>query len=273
MNKISAFAFRRPFLYGFLLVITLAIVTAVMYPIHFLFPETVEGIKLADSIVKVIIFLLFFALQYAMGWMSVTGFASLPKAKDWTWIILILVYKILVEAFAFTGDVQLFLPQSSLGWIEVAYSFATGLLEETLFRALIFYPMFVAWGSTRAGLIRSAIFSGMYFSLTHLFNLMVNPVGAVVAQAIILTIPGILYAAILLKTRSIYPAIIIHSLTNLFVNVKIIEQMPDFTESFSQWLIYGAFSIPIIFISLYILIKLPLAEPPQRSIMIDSEVE
>ncbi|MBL7005920.1 MAG: CPBP family intramembrane metalloprotease, partial [Spirochaetia bacterium] len=100
------------------------------------------------------------------------------------------------------------------------------------------------------------LLSSCFFGFFHLFNLLENPSLVVVYQAVIVSLPGIIYSALLLKGRSLWPAIMIHWLTNAAVNIKIAEN-PDFQETFSMWLIYGLILIPPVAYSFYSIRKLP----------------
>jgi hypothetical protein len=43
MEKFRCFALRKPFLFGLVLVLLFSLVSTLIYPIHFLFPDTEAG--------------------------------------------------------------------------------------------------------------------------------------------------------------------------------------------------------------------------------------
>ena len=109
---------------------------------------------------------------------------------------------------------------------------------------------------TKRGLAKAILLSSIFFGVMHLFNILVRPAGVVILQALIVSLPGILYAALTLKSRSIWPAILIHWLTNAAVNVKLIG-VEGFEETVSMWLIFAAGLIPVVAYSVYLIWKLP----------------
>ena len=93
-------------------------------------------------------------------------------------------------------------------------NFSTGLFEESLLRGFCFYLLYRAWGNTRQGLYKAAFMQGLIFGLVHLVNLYQMPVLDVVAQVIYATLIGIGFAGLVFFTRSIWPAVIVHSFIN-----------------------------------------------------------
>jgi hypothetical protein len=81
---------------------------------------------------------------------------------------------------------------------------------------------------------------------------MIRPFGVVVVQALILTLPGIFYAALVFAYRSMWPAIVIHWLGNAAVNIKLIGNK-NYQETFSMWILYGISLIPLVVYSAYLI--------------------
>ncbi len=136
-------------------------------------------------------------------------------------------------------------------------SLQTGLVEETMCRALVLVAMILAWGNTRSGQIKAIILSSLFFSSTHLINLMIRPIGVVLMQAVILSLPGVLYAALVLTGRSLWPPIVIHWLTNSFLNLKL-HEIKGFQETSDIWVRYCIILIPLMIFSFVIIRELPI---------------
>ena len=94
------------------------------------------------------------------------------------------------------------------------------------------------------------------FGATHMLNVLVRPAGIVIFQALVVSLPGMLYGAILLKMRSLWPAILIHWLTNAAVNVKVVE-LAGWHETPSMWLWRALFLIPLTVYTVYLLSTMP----------------
>ena len=123
-------------------------------------------------------------------------------------------------------------------------------------RGLVLVAMILAWGSTKGGQLKAVLFSSLLFGLIHLFNLMIRPPGVVLLQALIVTLPGIFYAAIVLIYRTLWPAIVIHWLGNAAVNIKLVG-VENYQETFAMWLIFGLSLIPLVVFSAYLIQRLP----------------
>jgi membrane protease YdiL (CAAX protease family) len=256
VNRFRSFATKRPFLFGLLLIFIYALLGTITYPAHFLFSEDEVGRLYGDALSKFTVFLVFLFILWRFGWMKASRITCLGDVKTWLIVAGILVYKILAELYAFTGDISIRFPDPQLAIANLVFPLSTSLVEETMFRALALVAMILAWGSTKQGQIKAVLLSSVFFGLTHMFNIIVRPFGVVLFQAIVAALPGILYAAIVLARRSLWPAIIIHWLTNAAVNIKLIGT-EDYQETVTMWVIFAVSLIPLMAYSAYLIWKLP----------------
>jgi membrane protease YdiL (CAAX protease family) len=88
----------------------------------------------------------------------------------------------------------------------------------------------------------------------HLLNLSVDPVDEVIIQSIVVILPGIFYAVIVLLSRSLWPAIIIHWITNAVVNIQLAENTSQQISTF-DWLQYAVLLIPLMVYSVVLIMK------------------
>ena len=256
MNRFKNFAQKRPFLFGLVLVVLYALLTTLTYPVHFLFAETDAGQLYGDALSKFVSFLLIVLIVWRFDWFKASGLARIGSVKMWLVAVVVLIYLIFGELYAFTGDPTLVFPSHPIETASLMLSLSTGFIEETLFRGLALIAMLVAWGNTRQGQVKAILLSSTFFGLMHLVNLAIRPPGVVIFQALIVILPGIFYAAFLLTWRSLWPVIIIHGLTNAVVNIKAITQ-PDYQEAFSMWVTFLVVLIPVMIYSDRLIKKLP----------------
>lgn len=256
MEKLKNFALKRPFLFGIVLLVFYACLTALAYPVHYLLPDNEVGQLYGDAAAKFLVFLFFLAALWRFGWMPVSGMTRLGNIRIWPVVAVLLIYRVLTELYAFTGSITIAFPNPPLAAADLVLTFSTGLVEETMVRGMVLIAMLTAWGGTKGGQLRAILFSSTLFGLIHLVNLMVRPVGVVLAQALIVILPGIFYAALVLATRSLWPAIVIHWLGNAAVNIKLIGN-ENYQETFTMWIIYGITLVPLIVYSAYLLRRLP----------------
>jgi hypothetical protein len=78
----------------------------------------------------------------------------------------------------------------------------------------------------------------------------------VLFQAIVVFLPGIFYAAIVLASRSLWPAILIHWLGNAAVNIKLVG-IENYQETLTMWILFAIALMPILVYSAYLIRRLP----------------
>ncbi len=256
MVKIKRFVIKYPLIFGLLLVSLYAVLGTLTFPIHYLFPDTEIGQLYGDTVAKCVMFGIFLLLLRGFGWVRISGLTRFGDHSIWVIVIVIFIYKVSLEIYAFTGEFSWMVTGQELSFATLIYFFPASLVEETMYRALLLIAMLSAWGSTKKGVFKAVLLSSSLFGLTHLLNLITEPSLAVVFQAVIVTLPGIMYAALLVKGKSLWPVIIIHWLSNAAVNIKI-AQNPDFQETFSMWLIFGVVLLPLVVYSYFIIRRLP----------------
>ena len=91
---------------------------------------------------------------------------------------------------------------------------STGLFEEVLLRGFCFYLLLTAWGHTRKGVYSAALAQALIFGIAHLGNLYHMPALDVIAQVIFATLIGFGFAGLVYMTKSLWPAVVVHSFIN-----------------------------------------------------------
>lgn len=256
MNKFKNFALKHPIFLGLVLIFLFLLLTILTYPAHFLFAEDEFGQLWGDTLSKTIIFGVFLTILWRFGWLPASGIKHLVKIRIWFVIAVIFIYHMLVNLYVFTGDVSFITSHSPLALTNLAYYFSGSLLEEIIFRGLVLLAMVFAWGDSKSGILKAVFLSSLLFGLMHLLNIGRIPVGAVLFQAVGSALLGILWAGLLLSTRSLWPAIILHWLTNAAVNIKLIG-IENFQETYIMRLILAILFIPLAAYGIYLVRKLP----------------
>lgn len=105
-----------------------------------------------------------------------------------------------------------FSPMNVTAWL--LSNVATGFFEEVLMRGLCFWVLLNAWGNSRKGVFMAAFSQALIFGLAHLGNLYHMPVVDVIAQVIFATLIGIGFAGIVYLSKSLWPAILVHTSIN-----------------------------------------------------------
>jgi|GEM_PF-683441 membrane protease YdiL (CAAX protease family) len=209
-SVLKTFATRYPFLFAFLCFLLVFVILSID---TYLVPKNAVIAQWSSIILLIILFLLAFALLFSLGWIRAAGFTAPANWRDmhvfWlpVLITLIIMVPLLFE-----------LPRaSSFGAVTYAALFAllTGLNEETLSRGLILQIL------RPYGPVRAALISAIFFGLLHGNNFAYLPLPVVVAQIIWAMLLGFAYAALRLRTGTIWPLIILHACSDLAVDVNL----------------------------------------------------
>lgn len=142
------------------------------------------------------------------------GFQIGSSLKKWwlTPIFVVVVALLTILALSFTERT----PYSGANW--AVEMILVPLTEEMMWRGVLFSLLFLLLGklySERTSGILTVIFSSIAFGLAHSSNMLVHPVSFVVLQMIFASVMGLSMGYIRLKTKSIYPAMILHAAFNL----------------------------------------------------------
>jgi membrane protease YdiL (CAAX protease family) len=92
---------------------------------------------------------------------------------------------------------------------------SVGLFEELIFRGLILFFLLEKLPKNKRGLLLSIVISSALFGFMHLFNIFDGAnVGATLLQVMYSFAMGLMWSIIVLKTKTIWLAVILHSLYN-----------------------------------------------------------
>ena len=145
-----------------------------------------------------------FVLVGALGWWTLAGFTPPARWRDLRlyWLPVVLL------AVPFVAGVRA-LPLDALGLLLVAYV-ATAVFEEGLWRGVMV-------GLLRpTGIWRAVLLSSLLFGLGHLGNSALRGVSPLIAaQGFGAGVQGVGFAALRLRTNTIWPLIAIHALHDL----------------------------------------------------------
>ena len=262
MKKLGVIFANHPILTGFLLIVLFIILSILTWPISQINP-TPEGYETGTAIAKLVMAACFTLILLGVGWIKTAGYASLGGTTIWLWVIAMMVYKVLCLVPAFMRKFQYGLPAANLTLAVLFFTFATSLLEESMYRGVLLTAMVKAWGSTRRGLFAAAFLSGVFWGAMHLVNLAVRPFSTVGLQVLETALSGFVYAAIVLYGRSIWPAVVFHAVVNASVGLQVI-QTPNFEDTPASWLLTNLVTVLLVPAGIYLLRKVSLM-PRERA--------
>jgi membrane protease YdiL (CAAX protease family) len=258
MLKLKSLATNRPIVFGITITalsIMLLIVLLVLTAIPVLVLES-AGERISFAIAglgRLLIAALFIFLLYRLGWLHAAGFRGPDFPRKWAVIVLSTLYLCLALPYAYTRSLAIDLSDPSIIAIGFLKTLAVGLLEETVFRGVIMYAFLRLWGDSPQGVLKSLLISSLLFSSIHLFNFLSGvPFVYVLLQTVYTLFLGIFVAAVVLYTKSIWPAIVFHTLIDAASQLGRIGK-PELDPTLSLALLLAAIILPVGAYGLYLL--------------------
>ncbi len=250
------FATRHPVLFG--LLISFIFIVFVLFAIFIgkLFSGD-SGREGAQAAGRMGGFLVFLILLNHLGWRTDAGFINLKGFKPWLFILIPLVYSIIVFPLIFTGQWSLNFRDPILSLLTASNGISAGFLEEITFRGIVLYGFIRLWGNKKSGMVKGAVASSLIFGLLHIPNILAGAeVIRVLPQVAYSVLGGLALAAFVIYSRSIWPAITFHCLSNAVVELSRMDKSIELT-SLSAVLL-GLAALPLAFYGMLLLKKAPL---------------
>jgi len=221
LEKIKAFAIQRPIIFA-VIVILLSIVSTEI-PLERLFvpymsQQAAQYVSLIAQ--QGLVGLVLWWLLRRFGWTRQAGFTP-PAYWRALWLGWPLVVYTLLNASDFlTGAIRIE-PQPGVLVLYALVNLSTGWVEEVMGRGLVLAPLLQKWGSTRKGLFAGVFISSALFGLAHLANLIMGRGYLVntLAQIVYCVFFGVIFAALLLRNRSIWPVVLLHAVFDFAGNL------------------------------------------------------
>ena len=179
-----------------------------------------ETILLVTLIATIMFQWVMFLMLYVATFLEKTGLRGIGLKKirgvDFAWAIsFLLVANIILTGLAWVlaqvglpmpGELSLLIPQDPLGrvvWVLV--SLTAGFCEETAFRGYLMTRIRIL-GKTKSWLIPTAV-SALAFGICHAYQ--------GIPGLIVITVYGVMFSLLYIRTGSLWPGIIAHSLQDV----------------------------------------------------------
>ena len=156
-------------------------------------------------------------------WSRVADALKSASPRSWAIVLPVALYSLIVYPLLFTGTLRLNLDQPNLAAGVAFNGFATGALEELVFRGLILSLLLTASSDSHEprNAWNAILISALLFSLPHALNLFAGHAEArVLAQLVWSFLLGVVFACLRISGRSIWPVAVLHGAMNAFVHVN-----------------------------------------------------
>ena len=203
-----------------------------------------------------------FWLIARLGLLKEGGFTKFSEWKA-VWLVWpLIIYSVLNGSDLIDSPYRINWADGGLIALLVLLYISVGTIEEFLFRGLILPLMLRKWGSTRKGIYTAVLVSSAIFGVVHLLNFIAGRRDLLTTGTQILygTFFGVFFAALVLRNRSIWPAVFGHFLFDLAGNLMEITEGYVFTRvepttTVEGALIVTALLLPLLLIGLFYLRK------------------
>jgi membrane protease YdiL (CAAX protease family) len=260
MKSFKKFATQRPYL--FMLVIFPLIpylLFVIQYGIAMVSGFTTLGPGSFQDSTKVLSIITYLLILWQFGWLRPAGFRSLGRWHVWLIMIGVSIFELALTIYVLNGH---FAWRNLIVFADPPAYLLVGLFEEIAFRGLILYALLRSWGDKRFRMLKSVLVSSLLFGLVHLATVMTgNTLPGAIFQILSTTISGILYAALVLYGRSIWPAVIGHFLVDA-IGYGNLTYVTDYTQANLSilWI-----QIPLLFLGLFLISQINFNEVGQSS--------
>jgi len=218
---------RKPFLSSVLLILVFflfasiaALVLSLVFDIPFFDPRIQNGARAFGAVTLVL-------LAALTRVVDLSFLRSFGNWKMWLLVGGLAVYSFFTGNYAYFGEMGFpfseYLRSDAARQILVTQVFVS-FSEEILFRGMVLSVLLAGWGRDRKGLLRSVLISALLFSIPHLLHLMNvsnrNDLLIVLINAVYCFVSGLSLALLVINTRSLYPALLLHFLGNAAIQIK-----------------------------------------------------
>ncbi|WP_299683531.1 CPBP family intramembrane glutamic endopeptidase [uncultured Dokdonia sp.] len=147
------------------------------------------------------------------------------------WLLLYPLYLILINVLFMDEMVTDNLLMNSI--LLLIYCISIGYSEELSLRGFMQSYLIKAYGHSKKGIVFSVFGAGFIFGLLHLLKFDKGIYGEV-SQVFFALFIGVLFGALLLRTKRLYPLIIIHALIDFFAKLDSMGISETTTEATKQ---------------------------------------
>ncbi|MCF2643611.1 CPBP family intramembrane metalloprotease [Roseburia hominis] len=252
---------KRPVLFSIGIMILSIIVTELPIASLLAFLENEQDAAFLQGIIEqmAVVFVIFLLLKKA-GMEQEAGLCSFGKE---IWLMLPAVYLIVLNlSDVLAGEMEFGMVKPGRWILFFVLHLSTGFFEEILCRGLML-PLFLKkWGNTKNGAYLALVISALLFGMAHFTGFLMGRQSllAAVAQVIYATFFGVFAGACVVRMKSIYPMILLHTLINISGELGTLVNDCSLNESYYEIPLEGAvflviLALPLLLYGLFLVRK------------------
>jgi len=216
-------------------------------------------IESVGTVERVVISIVAVVVLAMLGWTADAGVRKPGSPRAWAIVLPPLVYLAVVFPYLFTHSWAPNMRDPKLTALVGADAFMSGVVEELVFRALIFLAFVQAWGRSRDAIVKAGVASSVFFALPHLTNMLFGqqPLRVVAQVGWAFTL-GIAIAWLYYAGASIWPAAFLHGALDAVVAMNRMGMKIAITPG--KGLVMFAASLPVLVYAWLVLRRVTLAQ-------------
>ena len=191
-------------------------------------------------------------LLWRLGWLAAAGVTRAGSVRVWRITAVALVYSSAAALLGLFGTLDVDLSVASASAPVLVHATLAGVMEELLFRGLVLHALVVGWASRRWGEVASVVTSALLFGLLHLLNSASAGLDVTALQATEALLSAVLYGALVLVGGSVWPAVALHALVNLLVNVAA-ENVAGLDVTVGEYATFVLLEVPLLVVAAVLL--------------------
>ena len=252
MNKFKLWSSERPLIFGLIVVCGLILMVFISSAVvSAIWPGETVGWFTTNSIGRLISILILLLALWRLGWLRSAGFTRPGRWDTWLVLSLPLAYSIAISAYAMTRNFDFRYSDPALAVTAALFIMLHASLEEVTFRGLILHNFVIKYGNIKNGLMKSVLFSSLFFGLYHFIYLAGEPLQVVLLRMVTTFFLGIYFGTLVIRAASIYPAVFFHGIINLAAYLNLTSNGIEATAS--AWLLMSLLIIPLAVYSIFLL--------------------
>jgi hypothetical protein len=185
--------------------------------------------ELTEAIGRAAASLFFVYIAWRLDWLESSGVTKRGAPYAWVIMFVVLIYDLATTTYALFGNVAVAgISDPMLSASVATNALTTGLIEEIPFRGII---------------------------------LLGRPVPQAILVAVGASLSGLLYAAFLLRWKTIWTVVVLHGVSNAIVAMRVLE-IPGFAETVPALVLMIVLQLPLVVYSAYLIYRLPSQQKP-----------
>lgn len=221
MLALKRFSQRSPFLFSLaVMVVVVSLMEIHLEPLFRGFLNEQSASYLSGILTQGTACVLMVVLLAKLGEMRSAGFIR-PKEWKKVWLVWpMLVIAVLNGSSLFMGEIQLNTSNLVTLILYFILFLSVGLVEEILLRGIVLNVLLQKWGTSHRGVYRAVFVSSLIFGMLHILNLLTGryellPTLTQIGFAFFF---GVFFGACFIRTKAIWPLIVMHAFFDMCGN-------------------------------------------------------